>query len=201
MSMEAKPLFLGGHPALDFLNTTFTPPGAVVDVIGSGDAFVAWLVEAGHLDAASAAKLKRRESAKTLEAVATEARKTRDWAAGWIARWRAAPSGDYESERRRLNSLLARAQNYREIVPTEEGWTLAERTHLGAAAELIALIDAPIARLVTNESPDLIRRCAGTECSLWFLDRTKAHRRVFCSAAACGNRAKVAAFRERQRAQ
>ena len=47
--------------------------------------------------------------------------------------------------------------------------------------------------------PALIKRCAGTDCSLWFVDRTKAHGRMFCSAAACGNRAKVAAFRQRQR--
>jgi predicted RNA-binding Zn ribbon-like protein len=33
----------------------------------------------------------------------------------------------------------------------------------------------------------------------WFLDQTKAYKRRFCSAAVCVNRAKVAAFRERQR--
>ena len=42
-------------------------------------------------------------------------------------------------------------------------------------------------------------RRAGGDCSLWFLDRTKAHTRLLCSAAACGNRAKVSAFRKRQR--
>jgi predicted RNA-binding Zn ribbon-like protein len=40
---------------------------------------------------------------------------------------------------------------------------------------------------------------AGAGCTLWFVDRTKAHRRIFCSATTCGNRAKVAAFRQRQR--
>nr|WP_254214234.1 CGNR zinc finger domain-containing protein [Burkholderia multivorans] len=32
---------------------------------------------------------------------------------------------------------------------------------------------------------------------LWFLDRTKSHRRRWCSKALCGNRQKVAAFRRR----
>jgi predicted RNA-binding Zn ribbon-like protein len=44
-----------------------------------------------------------------------------------------------------------------------------------------------------------VKRCEGAECTLWFVDRTKAHRRRFCSATACGNRDKVAAFRARQR--
>jgi predicted RNA-binding Zn ribbon-like protein len=52
---------------------------------------------------------------------------------------------------------------------------------------------------VARENASLVKQCAGPGCTLWFLDRTKAHARRFCSAAACGNRAKVAAFRERQR--
>jgi predicted RNA-binding Zn ribbon-like protein len=60
-------------------------------------------------------------------------------------------------------------------------------------------MNAQIASLVATEPPALVKRCAGPGCILWFVDRTKAHRRVFCSATVCGNRAKVAAFRERQR--
>ena len=48
-----------------------------------------------------------------------------------------------------------------------------------------------------QEDPALLKACAGADCTLWFMDRTKAHRRMFCSATACGNRAKVAAFRRR----
>jgi predicted RNA-binding Zn ribbon-like protein len=53
--------------------------------------------------------------------------------------------------------------------------------------------------LITQEDASLLKSCSGSGCTLWFLDRTKAHRRLFCSATACGNRAKVAAFRQRQR--
>jgi predicted RNA-binding Zn ribbon-like protein len=50
-----------------------------------------------------------------------------------------------------------------------------------------------------TERPALVKRRTGPGCTLWFVDRTKSHGRVFCSATACGNRAKVAAFRDRQR--
>jgi predicted RNA-binding Zn ribbon-like protein len=32
---------------------------------------------------------------------------------------------------------------------------------------------------------------------MWFYDRTKGHRRRWCTSTGCGNRAKVAAFRAR----
>jgi len=70
---------------------------------------------------------------------------------------------------------------------------------MDSADELIVLVATQVAFLIATEQPELVKHCAGTGCTLWFLDRTKAHGRLFCSAAVCGNRAKVAAFRERQR--
>jgi predicted RNA-binding Zn ribbon-like protein len=84
-------------------------------------------------------------------------------------------------------------------VQAEDGVKIVQREHMLDAEELLALIAAQIALLISHEDSQLVRRCAGASCTLRFLDRTKAHRRVFCSAAACGNRAKVAAFRNRQR--
>ena len=96
-----------------------------------------------------------------------------------------------------LNKLLARESRGRELVANKRRLELIERPHFEDARELIAPIALEIARLVTQEDPSLVKACAGAECTLQFLDRTKAHRRVFCSATACGNRAKVAAFRRR----
>jgi len=194
-----NPLFLGSHLAMDFLNTSFSPQGEPIEMIGEGQSFVAWLGSAGLLEASAASKLKRRFGAEALDAVATEARKFREWAGNWIARWRDAPNGDYEAELRRLNRLLERAKGYREAVVTKDGMQLIERFHIDSADELIVLVAVQIALLIATEQPALVKHCAGTGCTLWFLDRTKGHGRLFCSAAVCGNRAKVAAFRERQR--
>jgi predicted RNA-binding Zn ribbon-like protein len=143
--------------------------------------------------------MKRRFRAEALDAVATEARRFREWAGGWISRWRDAPGGDYKAELRRLNRLLERAKGYREAVVTKNGMQLIERCRMDSADELIVLVATQVALLIATEQPALVKHCAGTGCTLWFLDRTKAHGRLFCSAAVCGNRAKVAAFRERQR--
>jgi len=194
-----EPVFLGGHPAIDFLNTTFSPQGITTEVIGDGESFLSWMVEATLLDAPTAASIRRRYSSATLNAIAADARKLRAWVTSWIDRWSRRPLDTYDTELRRLNALLQRSHSYCEVVQAEDGVKIVQREHMLDAEELLALIAAQIALLISHEDSQLVRRCAGASCTLRFLDRTKAHRRVFCSAAACGNRAKVAAFRNRQR--
>jgi predicted RNA-binding Zn ribbon-like protein len=107
----------------------------------------------------------------------------------------------YADELTYLNKLLARGVSTHEVISTEEGLDLLERPSLDSPEDLVALIALQVATLITQENPELVKSCAGENCSLWFVDRTKAHRRIFCSAAACGNRAKVAAFRQRQKVE
>jgi predicted RNA-binding Zn ribbon-like protein len=198
-SVSMKPLFLGGQPAIDFLNTAMTPDGVAVETIPDGRAFLEWLVGAGLLSESEASKLSRRFGAKGLDTAATEARKVREWARDWVVRWRVRPAAAYGDEIATLNKLLAREASTHELVATREGLKLEERPQLESAPALISLVAMQLAALLTTENAALIRDCAGTGCTLTFIDRTKAHRRMFCSAAACGNRAKVAAFRSRQR--
>jgi predicted RNA-binding Zn ribbon-like protein len=195
------PLFLGSHPAMDFLNTRCAPQGQTIEWIGDGRSFVDWLMAAGLLDGAGAARLQRRFGRKALDGAAEEARRVREWARAWIARWREAPGADYGRELAQLNGLLARTGLQREVLATEGGLQLTECNRLDSVDELIGIVATQIALLITSEAPSLVKQCADPACTLSFLDRTKSHRRLFCSAAACGNRAKVAAFRERQRSE
>jgi predicted RNA-binding Zn ribbon-like protein len=64
---------------------------------------------------------------------------------------------------------------------------------LGAMArDAVTLIGGPDAAA--------IRSCQEPRCATLFLDRSRGHRRRWCSMAECGNRAKVAAHRQRLRA-
>ncbi|MEX1310411.1 MAG: ABATE domain-containing protein [Candidatus Sulfomarinibacteraceae bacterium] len=53
----------------------------------------------------------------------------------------------------------------------------------------------PVARsaadLLTSDTVELLRECAGEGCSWLFLDRSRNHRRKWCSMSSCGNRAKA----------
>jgi predicted RNA-binding Zn ribbon-like protein len=196
-----KPLFLAGHLALDFVNTTLSPQGTPVELIGDGRAFMDWLASAGVLDSAAASQLSRRLGPVALDELAADARKLRSWAASWFSRWRIDPDDRYEPELRRLNEWLGGVNAYRQVVRQDGDLAIVEHRRSDTGAELLGAIAAEIADLVVNEQPQLVKRCDGAECTLWFLDRTKGHRRRFCSVAACGNRDKVAAFRARQRRQ
>lgn len=192
-------LLLGSHPAIDFLNTSFAPDGKPVETIGDGQAFLDWITQVGLLEEPVVARLRRRVGLKACDATAAEARKIRQWAREWIGRWRTKPDADYGREIETLNKLLAHATFHRELVSGTGGLRIVDRNQIESPDALLAVIAESIAALISEESPSLVRACAGSGCTLWFLDRTRGHRRLFCSAAVCGNRAKVAAFRERQR--
>lgn len=195
----AEPLFVAGHPGLDFLNTRFVDlaTGVPLEAIGDGDAFAAWLRGAGLLKGAP----KLRSTGKALDDAATEARKLREWASDWILRWSRDPRGDFSAEIERLNRLLSRVSYAKRVSAVGGSLELLEEWRVDAMGDLVGLLASQLSLLITAEKPELVKRCDGEGCVLWFLDRTKAHRRRFCSAAVCGNRSKVAAFRERERAQ
>jgi predicted RNA-binding Zn ribbon-like protein len=190
-------LFLAGHPAVDFLNSAYAPGGAPIETIGDGRALLDWMVGAGLLEERESAALARRFSRKSLDAAAEEARTLREWARTWLQAWRANPGRDYGAEIDALNKLLARATRSYELVAAKRRFALLERPRFADPHALVTQIGLEIARYLVEEDPSLLKACAGADCTLWFVDRTKAHRRMFCSATACGNRAKVAAFRRR----
>ena len=193
------PLFVAGHPAVDFLNTAYAPGGQRIETLVDGRALLDWMVGAQLLAEEESAALQRRFSRKALDATAHEARTVREWARTWLTAWRANPARDSSEEIQVLNKLLAREERERELVVSKRRLALVDRSRIADANALLAPIAVAIAQLVSQEGPALVKACAGADCTLWFLDRTKSHRRMFCSAAACGNRAKVAAFRLRQR--
>lgn len=55
------------------------------------------------------------------------------------------------------------------------------------------------ATLIGGPHAQAIRACQDPRCATLFLDRSRGHRRRWCSMAGCGNRAKVAAHRQRAR--
>jgi predicted RNA-binding Zn ribbon-like protein len=198
MSDATSPfLFVAGQPAIDFLNTAYAPGGELVETLVDGRALLDWMVGAGLLEEREAAALSRRFSRKALDAAAQEARAVREWARTWLAAWRSNPARDHSAEIAVLNKLLARETGSHELTSSKKRFELLERPRYSDADTLVARIALEIARVVVQEDPALLKACAGADCTLWFLDRTKAHRRMFCSATACGNRAKVAAFRRR----
>ncbi len=182
------------------MNTAFTPDGVQVEVLEDGRALVDWLVAAELLERSAANSLAQRLGTKALNSAASGARELRERTRTWLEGARGkTPRRNLRAELGWLNELLRRGVWRRQVVAGESGPSVAEALDVDTADALLALLAWQIALLLTQEDLSLIKQCAGPGCTIWFLDRTKAHHRRFCSAAACGNRAKVAAFRDRRR--
>jgi len=94
---------------------------------------------------------------------------------------------------------MAQAASHPELVVDGAGKVRLERRRgQRTPLQLLAPVAEAAADLLANGDFDLIRKCEDASCTLWFYDRTKSHRRRWCSMAVCGNRHKVAAFRRRR---
>ena len=191
------PIRVGGHPALDFLNTIASPQGEPIEFLPDGTSLLSWLVLTGSIDATDARTLARRCSGADLDATARQAVALREWLRPIVERSATAGNAKVSTaELQRLNALLARGSRFPEAARSGPAIVVRPVRRWTSAGELLAPIAEAIADLLAGDFA-LVRRCGGAGCTLWFLDRTKGHRRQWCSMALCGNRAKVAAHRRR----
>jgi predicted RNA-binding Zn ribbon-like protein len=178
--------FYGDHPALDLMNTVMQINGGPADSWQSAQDVMKWLADAGFPAGASV-------PAGLLEA----ARQLRETVRGLINARKHGEKLDVAP----LNALLAQAQRHLELVPALDGsLQVAARYAADTPQRLLAPLAESAATLLAEGDFSLVRKCEDEQCTLWFLDRTKSHRRRWCSMALCGNRHKVASFRQRQKA-
>lgn len=69
----------------------------------------------------------------------------------------------------------------------------------GTTSQLLATVAADLLDLLAGTDIDNVKRCAGPDCTRLYLDASRAKSRQWCGMGTCGNRAKVQAFRARQR--
>ena len=201
-SHDAEPwAAVGDHLALDFLNTTAMPRDVPFEWIGNGRDLLEWTGSAGALSAADSKRIAASWPAKELDMVAVQAIELREWFRAVLVRAKDKGTAALATkDLKRLNAMLAQSASYRQIEPdaSSGGLRMVAVRPLRQAHEVLEPIAAAMADLICTGDLDLVHRCENPSCTLWFYDRTKGHRRRWCSQAVCGNRAKVAAFRRRQ---
>ena len=70
----------------------------------------------------------------------------------------------------------------------------------GTTTQLLATLAADLLDLLAGTDIENVKRCAHPDCTRLYLDASRAKNRHWCGMGTCGNRAKVQAFRARQRA-
>jgi len=101
---------------------------------------------------------------------------------------------------REVNRAL-RAQYLIELVPASDGVSLDHRHEGDPISGAMARLAEAVARELTQGESKRMRICANDECRWVFRDFSPAGRRKWCDMSTCGNRAKAARHRERQKAK
>jgi predicted RNA-binding Zn ribbon-like protein len=70
----------------------------------------------------------------------------------------------------------------------------------GTAAQLLASLAVDLLDLMAGPDIENVKRCSDLDCTRLYVDSSRAKNRHWCGMDTCGNKAKVKAFRERQRA-
>lgn len=187
---SGTPLFIANNLALDFINTEYGVGPRHCDCFDDDRSVLEWLRLAGLLpDACISAPAGLLELARAL----------RDNAKTVIL---AAKTGS-SAEPTIINQVLEAGRPRKELE-----WDAASKTfkivrhrHNMNAASLLEPVAQALVLLLSNEDLQLVRACEAHDCTLFFHDLTKSHRRRWCSMASCGNRMKAAAHRARKNGQ
>jgi predicted RNA-binding Zn ribbon-like protein len=183
---------VGGHPALDFVNTLAgwdDEPGGS-EYLKSYAHLAAFTEQAGLLDSASVAALRRRGSSRPRDAeeILVQALALR-------ARLRAVLVEPTDQRNLAAFSRLLRpALAQLHLVPgSQPRWDVG-----GGLERPLSAVAWAGAQALTTLDLSAVHACPGHECGWVFFDPRG--RRRWCSMRSCGNRAKVAAHAERHRA-
>lgn len=188
-------IFLGNELALDFLNTRPVLNDEAVELLPDFSSLIRWFIASGVLQEVDAKRLLRspakarshhqRVLLSFRERLRTE---IRNWERSGIA-----PAAFLEDLNHRLRTHPMRVR----LAKRGDAIVAEEYFHPETPADLIAPLAASVARLLATADHTRIRQCDA--CVLHFRDISKKGTRRWCSMAICGNRAKVAAYAERQR--
>jgi predicted RNA-binding Zn ribbon-like protein len=193
-------VFIGERLWLDFVNTDDVVRGRRVDALVDFDAYVDWLHVATGLDAERAAGIRRRAIQQPTGATAAllDARRVRD-SLRTLAEQGRHSAATRAATLAEINRVLGRSAGTRRVESRDDGTYARSFVPVGDAFAglLMPIVESAADALILGELPR-VRRCAGPRCPRVFYDATKNTARRWCDMAACGNRAKVARFRERR---
>lgn len=176
---------LGDHIALDMINTVEQGDAGPLDRWQSDADVRAWLALSGLAPGQAAAPKGLLEGARDL----------REAVRALVAQRKAGGPLKLTA----LNRALAAGGSHLALAETDGGGLeLARHYPSQTAAQWLVPAAEAAAELLAHGDFGLVRKCESDACSLWFYDRTRSHRRRWCSMALCGNRHKVAAFRQRE---
>ena len=176
--------FLGGRPCLDFVATLGKRHATPLERLPDPGTLGRWITEAGLATEDGPLPVTARDLA--------EARALRE-AVYRVVRSAMAGREPDEADVRLVNEVAARP----DLAPQLGARRWTARHPVRAA---LATVARDTVLLAGGPLLERVKECGNPDCSLLFLDDSQARRRRWCSMDRCGNLAKVAGYRSRNRA-
>jgi predicted RNA-binding Zn ribbon-like protein len=184
----------------DFLNTDDTENGFPVDRLPTLDAALTWFVDRGVIHGEGADRTRAIDagdeaaSARDLARIQAVRAALREVSLSLAAHEPPSP-GALETINRALH-----ARQVIELVPGPDGVHVDHR-HVGDPIDdALARLADPLVIELTSGHPERIKSCASDTCDWIFYDSSRTSRRRWCDMSTCGNRAKAARHRAREKA-
>ncbi|MEU6082682.1 CGNR zinc finger domain-containing protein [Streptomyces sp. NPDC047108] len=184
---RARPM-IGGHPAVDLVNTVSwrLVPDRRTDHLGDASALISWAEAAGLAGPADVRALRTSVAADGDEAEAAlrRIRRMREVVHGLLdaAAHDRDPADAGVRAFHRLSLDARRHSAWSTTLPLS--WADPPSTVTGLYRRLTLLAE----ELLSGEQVRGVRLCEGPGCGWLFLDRTRSHTRRWCSSGDCGNR-------------
>ncbi|MCB5186769.1 ABATE domain-containing protein [Methylobacillus caricis] len=178
---------IGGHLALDFLNTVHIAEGVQVDDLQTDQDVLKWLSDHQVVNIPASFQVKP-------GALLTAARNLREAIRNSIMALKQSKPVALDE----INGYLKSGSTYQELHYTGQRMEVYQIRPIDTGEQLLAPVAEAAAEILASPNLDLVRKCESMDCVLWFYDRTKGHKRRWCSMAVCGNRHKVSSYRQRQ---
>ncbi|MGK9175223.1 ABATE domain-containing protein [Yokenella regensburgei] len=184
----SRPLFLADNLALDFINTEYGTGDARHDCLVDDRSVTDWLVMAGVVS----------EGTEAPPGLLAAARQFRQAARRVVEAAMQAVAADVHV----INAILVEGRPMTNLQwsPDRQQYQVDVQPDCHHPSGLLWPVADALVRLITDDKFEFVRQCEAHDCILLFHDLSKSHRRRWCSMATCGNRMKVAAFRNRTRA-
>ena len=194
MKTDSKLIYItntiGGHMAIDLLNTVSIVNGEVVDSLQSDADVKKWLSENSVVGDSKELKNQFSDLVPTIRELRETVRQL------FISR-----KEGKQTNVETLNAYLQYGASYLQLVSVgKEQYGLKRMRKIETVEQLLAPIAEAAAELLAMNDFSRVRKCESADCVLWFYDSAKSHKRRWCSMAICGNRHKVSSFRKRQNA-
>ncbi|MCS4308464.1 putative RNA-binding Zn ribbon-like protein [Rheinheimera pacifica] len=179
---------VGDHLAMDLLNTEARSGDKVIDYWNSDADVLRWLQLHGIVPVTGRNLLAAGELLKQAKALRALAHQV-------ISSFKQQNRSDISE----LNLYLHTYVSAPHLQQDSDGKLLITRiSRSEPAGAMLGPVAEAVAQLLAEGSASLVKQCEHPDCILWFYDRTKAHKRRWCSMATCGNRYKAAQFRKKQ---